>query len=275
MSGEVTERVALVTGASSGIGAAAAEMLAQEGYYVFAAARRMDKLELLKSDRIEPMAMDVTNNASIHAAVDHIHSTKGRIDVLMNNAGYGEYGFIEGLSPEDARRQFDVNVFGALEVIKAVLPLMRSQQSGRILQMGSIVSHLSLPAIGWYAASKHAIKALMDALRLEVRQFGIRVVMIEPGPIATGFEEIAFASLDKAIAPTEYQPLLDRFTKMMRRQFHGCPEPDLVIKVIRKAVHAKNPKAAYTDRFKTHMVKLAVHLLPDWLVDLGIAERLK
>jgi NAD(P)-dependent dehydrogenase (short-subunit alcohol dehydrogenase family) len=268
-------RVAIVTGASSGIGAATARMLAAEGFHVVAAARSVDKLEAMRAERIEPLALDVTEPASIAAAVAHVRSSRGRIDVLVNNAGYGAFGLVEGMPLEAARRQFDVNVFGAMEMVKAVLPIMRSQRSGRIIQLASVVSHISLPVIGWYAASKHAIKALMDALRLEVKQFGIHVVLIEPGAIATGFENTAFAELAGTEIPPDYKPLVESFSNLMHDAYEGCPGPELVVAAIRKAVTSPHPRAAYTDRMSTRLNITAKHLLSDRLFDWGLSYGLR
>lgn len=268
-------KVALVTGASSGIGAAAARMLAAEGYHVVATARSMEKLETMRSERIEPLVLDVTDAESVAAAVSHVESSRCRIDVLVSNAGYGELGLVEGVPLEAARRQFEVNVFGAMDVIRRVLPIMRRQRSGRIIQVASIVSHISLPVMGWYAASKHAVKALMDSLRLEVKPFGIHVVLIEPGAIATGFEETAFASLARADVPPGYQPLVDRFSEMMHNAYDGCPGAELVVAAIRKAVTATRPRAAYTDRLSTHVNILAKSVLPDRAFDWGLSQQLR
>jgi NAD(P)-dependent dehydrogenase (short-subunit alcohol dehydrogenase family) len=268
-------KVAIVTGASSGIGAAAARMLAAEGYHVVAAARSMDKLEAMRTERIEPFPLDVTQPESIEAVVAHVQSSRGRIDLLVNNAGYGAFGLIEGMPLEAARRQFDVNVFGSMEMVKNVLPIMRRQQSGRIIQLASLVSHVSLPVMGWYAASKHAIKALMDALRLEVKPYGIHVVLIEPGAIATGFEEIAFAELAQVETPPDYEPLVDGFSKMMHAAYVGCPGPELVAAIIRQAATARHPRAEYTDRLSTRLTIAAKHMLGNWLFDSGLSRRLK
>lgn len=274
MSQPIITKVAIVTGASSGIGAAAARMLAAEGYYVVAAARSMDRLEAMRTERIEPLALDVSDSQSIRAAVDHVRSSRGRVDVLVNNAGYGSWGLVEGTPLVAARRQFDVNVFGAMEMVQAVLPIMRAQRSGRIIQLASIVSHVSLPVIGWYAASKHAIKALMDALRLEVRQLGIHVVLIEPGAIATGFEDAAFAELASTDVPPDYRPLVASFSGMMRAAYVGCPGPEPVVAAIRKAVTARRPRAEYADRLSTKVTIAARHLLSNRLFDWGLSRRL-
>lgn len=271
----MAEQVALVTGASSGIGAASARMLASEGYYVFAAARSLERLQPLRAENVEPLTLDVTVDESVRAATDHIRSRMGRVDVLVNSAGYGAYGVVEGVTLEEARRQFDVNVFGAMAVIKAVLPMMRAQNSGRIVQLGSIVGYISVPVLGWYAASKHAVKALMDALRLEVEPFGIHVVMIDPGALASGFEEVAFASLEEAKAPAGYEPVVEGFTRRMRRDYARSPGPEAVLPAIRKAITVDNPKAAYTDRLETGIRKTARHLLSDRVFDWILRQRLK
>ena len=181
----MTKRVALVTGASSGIGKATAELLAKNDYYVFAMARRIDRLEQIRSENIEPICLDVTDSDAITTLVDHVMVTKGRIDLLVNNAGYGQLGAIECVSMKAAHRQFEVNVFGYARFIQAVLPHMRTQKSGCIINIASILGRISIPGFGWYAASKHAVEALSETLRGEVMKFVIRVVVIAPGLIKT------------------------------------------------------------------------------------------
>ena len=268
-------KVALVTGASSGIGAAAARMLAAEGYHVLAAARSMNKLEALASERIEPLRLDLTDRDSIAAVLDHLRASHGRIDVLVSNAGYGNWGLVEGTSLDAARRQFEVNVFGTMAIVDGVLPMMREQRSGRIVQLASVVSHISPPVVGWYAASKHAIKALMDALRPEVKPLGIHVVLIEPGTIATGFAETALAELARSDVPADYQPLVDGFLRSISAMYEGCPGPEGVVAAIRKAVTARRPRAEYTDRLSTRASVLARHLLSNRVFDWGLAYRLR
>jgi NADP-dependent 3-hydroxy acid dehydrogenase YdfG len=144
----MTQRVALVTGASSGIGKTTAELLAKNNYYVFAMARRMDRLEQMRSDHIEPICLDVTDAGAIRASVDHVISTKGRIDVLVNNAGFGQLGAIECVSMEAAHQQFEVNVFGYAYFMQAVLPYMREQKSGKIINISSILGRIAIPGFG-------------------------------------------------------------------------------------------------------------------------------
>jgi len=165
-------KIALVTGASSGIGRATAELLAANDYYVFAVARRMEKLEPMSCDQIEPIRLDVVDAEGIRLVVEHIIATKGRIDVLVNNAAYGQLGAIECVSMEAAHQQFEVNVFGYARFIQAVLPHMRYQKSGRIINITSILGRVPIPGFGWYAASKHAVEALSETLRGELMGSG-------------------------------------------------------------------------------------------------------
>ena len=266
-------KTALVTGASSGIGAAAAKLLADKGYQVFATARSMEKLEALRSDLIEPLYLDVTDQESIETAFEKVAQTSGRIDVLVNNAGYGGFGVIEGMTEKDARRQFDVNVFGAMEVTKAALPMMRKQGSGKIIQLASVVSDVSMPVMGWYAASKHAIQGLMDALRLEVESFGIKVVMIKPGPIDSGFEDEAIKELKESDAPAAYNTLIENFSKALRENYDDCPGPEVVMKVLSKILEADHPNPTYADTFQSKLMIKAKDLLPEKVFDSAIRSK--
>ena len=178
--------VALVTGASSGIGAATARRLARAGFVVYGAARRLDRLAALEGEGVRPLALDVTDDASMVAAVERVVAEQGRIDVLVNNAGYGSYGAVEDVPQEEARRQIEVNLFGLARLIQLVLPAMRAQGSGRIVNVTSMGGRIATAFGGWYHASKHAVEGLSDSLRQEVARFGIDVVVIEPGGIRTG-----------------------------------------------------------------------------------------
>ena len=154
--------IALVTGASSGIGEATARRLADDGFVVYGAARRIDRLEPLAAYGIVPLAMDVTDEASMTAGIDRILSERGRIDVLVNNAGYGSYGALEDVPLEEARRQFEVNVFGAARLMQLVLPHLRAQRSGTIINVTSMGGKIYTPLGGWYHATKFALEALSD-----------------------------------------------------------------------------------------------------------------
>jgi len=185
------EKVALVTGASSGIGAAACRSLAAAGYTVYGAARRLERLSELQDEGIVALAMDVTDDASMRSGVDRILRDTGRLDVLVNNAGYGSYGSVEEVPLSEGRRQFDVNVFGPLQLIQLVTPIMRRQAAGKILNVTSVGGKIHSPFGAWYHGSKFALEGMSDVLRIELAPFGIDVIVIEPGAIKTEWSAIA------------------------------------------------------------------------------------
>jgi NADP-dependent 3-hydroxy acid dehydrogenase YdfG len=236
----MTQRIALVTGASSGIGRATAELLARNGYYVFAMARRMHRLEQIRSDNIEPICLDVTNAEAIRTAVSHVMTTKGRIDVLVNNAGYGQLGAIECVSMEAAHQQFEVNFFGYARFMQEVLPHMRAQKSGCIINISSILGRISIPGFGWYAASKHAIEALSETLRSEVIKHGINVVVIAPGLIKTEFAAKEFELLETVEHPPIYQKLLSALPRLLAGE-PQAPGPEIIAKAVLNAATASFP----------------------------------
>ena len=178
-------KTAFVTGASAGIGEAAARALLAAGYRVFAGARRLDRMAELAAAGATLLKLDLTDDASIVAAVNAIKSEAGRIDVLVNNAGYGSYGALEDVPLSEGRRQFEVNVFGLARLCQLVLPMMRAQKSGKIVNITSIGGKIWEPLGGWYHATKFAVEGLSDCLRVEVARFGIDVIVIEPGAIRT------------------------------------------------------------------------------------------
>ncbi|HEX8873311.1 MAG TPA: SDR family NAD(P)-dependent oxidoreductase, partial [Nitrosospira sp.] len=233
----MTRKIALVTGASSGIGRATAKLLAKNGYYVFAAARRMVRLEQIRSEQIEPVELDVTDEHAIQATVHHIMATKGRIDVLVNSAAFAQLGAIECVSMEAAHHQFEVNVFGYARFMQAVLPTMRGQKSGCIVNIVSAVSRISIPGFGWYAASKYAVEALTDALRGEVMEFGIDVVLIAPGLIKTEFVPNQLRLLETVAHPSAYQKLLAGVHKLLARE-PEAPGPEIIAQSVLDALTA-------------------------------------
>ena len=183
--------VVIITGASSGIGYESARMLALQGHKVYAGARRVEKMEPLKQAGVVPMALDVTDEDSVRRFVDTVLERERRIDVLVNNAGYGYFGAIENVSLEEARRQLDVNVFGLAALTRAVIPTMRRQGSGRIINTSSVAGRMTLLYGGWYHVSKYSVEAFSDCLRAELQPFGIDVVKIQPGAIGTEWGIIA------------------------------------------------------------------------------------
>jgi NAD(P)-dependent dehydrogenase (short-subunit alcohol dehydrogenase family) len=191
-------RAVLVTGCSSGIGRATAGLLAGAGWTVYATARRPEVLADLESLGCRPLALDVTDDDSMRAAVDVVEQEHGAVGVLVNNAGFSRSGAVETVPLADARRQFETNVFGPMRLAQLVLPAMRAQGWGRIVVIGSMGGRLTFPGGGWYHATKYALEALCDALRFEVHGFGVDVVLVEPGLIRSGFSDAAAASIEEA-----------------------------------------------------------------------------
>jgi short-subunit dehydrogenase len=243
----MTVKVALVTGASSGIGDATARRLTQLGYTVYAVARRADRMAALKDRgcRIEPA--DVTDDAALAALVDKIISETGRIDVLVNNAGYGSYGALEDVPIAEARRQFDVNVFALARLTQLVLPHMRAQRDGYIVNISSIGGKIWEPLGSWYHATKFAVEGLSDSLRAEVAQFGIKVIIIEPGAIRTEWAAISADNLEAASAGTPYQEMA-RFVGGALRSADTSrltSGPAVVADAIGRAVQSPRPRTRY------------------------------
>ena len=248
------DKVILITGASSGIGFDAARMLVQQGHKVYAAARRVELMEPLKAYGVQTLKMDVTDEASMIQGVEAVIQGEGRIDVLVNNAGYGYFGAIETVPLEEARRQLEVNVFGLARLTQLVLPYMRKLGSGRIVNTSSIAGKMVFYMGGWYNVTKYSVEALSDALRMEMNPFGIDVVMIEPGAIKTDWGPIAAKHLKESSSGTVYEEAgtqwannIDWFYKT-----NMLSKPLVVAKAISRAVNSRRPRARYcTGRFST------------------------
>ncbi|WP_240469920.1 oxidoreductase [Cyclobacterium sp. SYSU L10401] len=191
------KKVALITGASSGMGKSTAEILRQQGYKVCGAARRVERMQDLKDKGMGVVALDLTEDASIVEAVDTLLEKEGRIDILINNAGYGAYGSVEEVPIKEAKRQFEVNIFGLAHLTQLVIPTMRKQKSGRIVNISSMGGKIYTPFGAWYHATEFALEGWSDCLRLELKQFGIDVVVVEPGGIKTEWGGIAMESQKK------------------------------------------------------------------------------
>ena len=236
-----TTKVALVTGASSGIGEATARQLAAAGLTVYAAARRTERMQKLTEAGIHPIAMDVTNDTSMQAGVEAILNEQGRIDVLVNNAGYGSYGALEDVPMAEARAQMEVNVFGAARLTQLVLPTKRDQRSGTIVNVTSMGGKITTPLGAWYHATKFALEAISDCLRMEVAPFGINVVVIEPGGIRTEWSGIAAEKVRAVSSNGPYAPqgnaVASSLTSEATRRRSSPPE--LIGKTITKAVAAR------------------------------------
>lgn len=270
----MTTRVALVTGASSGIGEATAAKLASIGYTVYGAARRADRLQGLAAEGILPLGMDVTDEESMKAGVARIMAEAGRIDVLVNNAGYGSYGAIEDVPIDEGRRQFEVNVFGAMNLAQLVLPHMRAQKSGTIVNITSMGGKIYTPLGGWYHGTKFALEALSDCLRLEVAPFGINVVVIAPGGIATEWGGIAAANLEKTSGHGPYKAQADAVAASLRSEANASRNspPSVISEAIAQAVTARRPKTRYAVGFGARPLIAARGLLSDKKFDALISR---
>lgn len=270
----MTNKVALVTGASSGIGEATARKLQSLGFTVYGAARRVDRLQTLAGAGIRPLGTDVTDEESMKAGVDRIIAESGRIDVLVNNAGYGSYGAIEDVPIDEGRRQFEVNVFGAMALAQLVLPQMRAQRSGTIVNITSMGGKLHTPLGGWYHGTKFALEALSDCLRLEVAPFGIDVVVIEPGGIATEWGGIAADNLEKTSGTGAYAAQANAVASSLRSEANANRNspPSVIANAIGTAVTANRPKTRYAVGFGAKTLIAARGLLTDRQFDALISR---
>lgn len=241
------KRVALVTGASSGIGKETAKLLLNDGFIVYGAARRLDKMAELKDAGVKLLEMDVSNEESMVKGIDELLNCERRIDILVNNAGYGSYGALEDVPLSEARYQFEVNIFGLARLTQLVLPTMRAQRSGKIINISSIGGSIGVPHGSWYHATKFAVEGLSDSLRMELKQFGIDVVVIKPGAIVTEWNTIARENLVKVSGNTDYKNLAMKHVKMMERTDGSSigSHPIKIAKIIERAVLARNPKTRY------------------------------
>jgi NAD(P)-dependent dehydrogenase (short-subunit alcohol dehydrogenase family) len=270
----MTTKTALVTGASSGIGEATVRKLQGLGYTVYGAARRTDRLQELAGEGIRPLAMDVTDDASMSAGIDQIIADTGRLDVLVNNAGYGSYGALEDVPIDEGRRQFEVNVIGAIRLAQLVLPHMRGQHSGTIVNVTSMGGKIYTPLGGWYHGTKFALEALSDCLRLEVKPFGIDVVVIEPGGIATEWGDIAADNLEATSGHGPYAAQAEAVARTLRAESTGNRNspPSVVADAIGKAVTAAKPKTRYAMGFGAKPLITARGLLGDRQFDAVISR---
>ncbi|MBB5437702.1 short-subunit dehydrogenase [Pedobacter sp. AK017] len=258
-------KTVLVTGASAGIGKATAIYLAENGYNVYGAARRTDKMQDLKNHGIKAISLDVTKEESILACVNQIYKETGSIDILVNNAGFGSSGAIEDVSMDDARYQLEVNVFGAMRLTQLVLPKMRQNKYGKIVNISSIGGKIAFPMAGWYHASKFALEALSDSLRLEVKSFGIDVIVVEPGGIKSEWADVANQTLQRTSANTVYKDMAASLEKLNENK--NFPEPIVIAKLVKDSIEAKNPKTRYSGGSNARQILLARKIVSDKMLD--------
>jgi len=270
-----TSRVVLITGCSSGIGWATAELLTERGWTVYATARNIEAIAPLEARGCKLLALDVTDEGSMWRAVEEVERAEGAVGVLINNAGYSQSGAVENVPMEKVRRQFETNVFGLVRMCQLVLPGMREQGFGRIVNLSSMGGKLTFPGGGFYHATKYAVEAISDALRFEVRGFGIEVVLIEPGLIRTDFAEKAVGSMDGGSTRQDtasggtYAGFDAAVARATRENYEGGPlarlggGPETVAETIERAISATYPRSRYTVTPSARLLIWARRLLSD------------
>lgn len=265
----MSKRVVLITGASSGIGRDTALVLKNMGYTVYGAARHMDKMKDLEKKGIYILPVDVTDEESMVNCVDSILKKEGRIDILVNNAGYGFYGAIEDVPIDEARRQLEVNLFGLARMTQLVLPIMRKQHAGKIVNISSMAGKISTPFGAWYHATKYALEGFSDCLRMETKPFGIDVILIEPGAIKTNWGAIAADNLAEVSAKGAYAKQANHVVNYLRRSYSSnkISKPEIISKTIAKAVRAKKPKTRYLVGYGAKLSVFSKRVLSDRAFD--------
>ncbi|KRM74904.1 oxidoreductase [Secundilactobacillus collinoides] len=268
-------KTAIVTGASAGIGKATAKRLHQQGYEVFAGARRVEKMQDLAAIGVHVHALDVTDQNSNQVFVTDVLAQSSTIDVIVNSAGYSAQGALEDVSPEEAKRQFDVNVFGLMNLTQLVLPTMRHQRAGKVINISSIGGQIYSPLGGWYYASKHALEALSDTLRMEVKRFGIDVIIVEPSGTKTEWGGIATQKLlDQTPTDSAYRDIVDRYVKNSGFS-NFSTTPDTIADLILKAITARKPRTRYLPDFTAKLLVFAARKLPYKALDRMMFRSLK
>ena len=281
-----TGRVVLVTGCSSGIGRATAVYLAQRGWRVYASARRLDDISGLQTEQLVPLVLDVTDEDARKRAVDQIAKQAGRLDALVNNAGTNIGGPLELVSLDDAREQFEINVWGALRLIQLVVPIMRQQGGGRVVNITSVMGKYSLPYSGLYSASKYALEALSDTLRWELSPWNIQVCIIEPGSIESNIGSKARVFRQRFSDDPRYARYLGANGKVRTAAVHQGnrlfglvqavgralvdKQPQGVARVIEQALTDEHPRARYKSGLDAHVYLLMRWLMPDRLYDYAV-----
>lgn len=272
----IQKKSILITGCSSGIGLCVAEGLQQRGHRVFATARKAEDVAMLQERGLNALPLDLADSASINEAVTQVlQQTGGTLDALFNNGAYGQPGAVEDLSREVLREQFETNLFGTHELSCRILPVMRQQGHGRIIQNSSVLGLVSLPFRGAYNSSKHALEGLSDTLRLELHGTGIHVSLIEPGPVSSRFRANAYAKyqqhIDKASSPFRdtYQRMEARLTKEGPAAPFTLP-PEAVLEKVIHALESTRPRTRYYVTFPTYLFATLKRLLPhtalDWVL---------
>lgn len=243
----MSKKVILITGASSGMGKETAKTLIQQGHTVYTVARRIDEMKDIKTLGGHPIQMDVTKESDIQNVVDIIIKQEGKIDVLWNNAGYGLFGAVEDVPVDEARQQFEVNVFGLAAVTQKVVPFMRKANSGTIINTSSMGGKMYTPMGAWYHASKHAVEGFSDCLRLELKEFNINVVVLEPGVIVTEFGDVMLKNISKFSSNGVYASLTKKLVAATEKMYDSGTgsKPSVIANTVAKIVAKRKPKTRY------------------------------
>ena len=243
----MNKKTVLITGASSGIGRATAVELNNKGYSVYAAARRMDKLRELEKLGIHPVQLDVANEESIVSCVNAILAKEGSIDILINNAGYGSYGAVEDVPLSEGRYELEVLLFGAARLVQLVLPKMRENHYGKIVNVTSMGGRIWTMLGAWYHAGKFAVEGFSNSLRIETKPFGIDVIVVEPGGIKTEWGDISADHLEEYSFGGAYAGSAKGYAAMLRKQYAGnnLSKPELIARTISKAIAVRRPRTRY------------------------------
>jgi NADP-dependent 3-hydroxy acid dehydrogenase YdfG len=270
--GNQVSKAVLITGCSSGIGEATARRLAGSGWSVYATARRPEAIEHLTQHGCKTLALDVTDEASMQSAVDEVVRAEGAVGVLVNNAGYSQGGAVEQVSMEDVRRQFETNVFGAIRMAQLTLPGMRTQRWGKVVNIGSMGGRLTFPGGGLYHATKYSLEALSDAMRFEVKGFGVNVVLVEPGLITTEFANNALVAAEEGGAENPYADFEAKVAVLTKGVYespvrHLGGGPEVVAKAIEKAITRRRAPTRVPVTASARLTILQRKLTPDRVWD--------
>ncbi len=269
------KKVVLITGASAGIGKETAKLLLKNGCIVYGAVRRLEKMQDLKELGVKLLEMDVTDDESMIKGVNEILAKEQKIDVLINNAGYGSYGALEDVPISEAKYQFEVNIFGLARLTQLILPQMRKQNSGKIINVSSMGSKFGEPHGAWYHATKYAVEGLSDSLRMELKQFGIDVIIIQPGAILTEWNKIARDNMMKISGNTAYKNLVQKHVKMFENADERGSKPIVIAEIIAKAVAAEKPKTRYVAGEGAKIILFLRRVLSDRMFDKLLLSQMK
>tara|TARA_Y200000002_G_scaffold56440_1_gene41804 strand:+ start:1377 stop:2210 length:834 start_codon:yes stop_codon:yes gene_type:complete len=270
-------KVILITGASSGIGKDTALSLIKEGHVVYGAARRLEMMQDIIQAGGHAIKMDILKERNIDEVVNQIVKEQNRIDVLINNAGYGLWGAVETISIAEAKRQFDVNIFGLAYLTKKIIPMMRKQKSGKIINMSSMGGKVYTPFGAWYHATKYALEGWSDCLRMELKNFGIHVILIEPGVIKTEFQDVMMDSTVERSIGTPYEKKLRALKKATQEMYArgiGSP-PSTITNLIIKAINSNNPQRRYVGGLFAKPMLLIKKWFGDKIYEKAILSQIK